>query len=525
MNVIDKELLIDLQIYDKVLQNIDNTETIYGKTKLSELLSNLIYDINLLNRRQEIIKTIFADTISNRKNIINLNKKLKEIHTYENLITEWFSDKFTKKLYYTYDIFNKKIILNYGNKIKYCSFVLYFIVFLFIYIIFRRNGLKYNFNDYIKQLYNSYLLSCNLSLSLYCKNNTAKTYISHVTVSIYMLFLLYKNIDYINECLTHYDICKLFTKKFNNMINIINNIEYIWNNDKYFINEKQYVSVHILELKKIFKKNTSLGYKLDIWKNRKKYENHFKQILQYIGLIDAFMSISLLLHDNYTLPYFIHNSHPITDVVNMYNPILGYSSVKNNVELTKNNFMIITGPNKAGKSTYMKSILINLLFAQTIGVVAAESFITTPYNYLYSYLNIADSIGNESLFEAELNRCHKYIKIVENLKDSEFTFATIDELFTGTNYTEGIASSYSVCKYLKNFKKSVVIVSTHFTELCKINTVLLKYFKTQKINDTYIYDYKILDGISNQNIAIDLLKEKGYNDQIINVANNYKTDR
>ncbi len=100
----------------------------------------------------------------------------------------------------------------------------------------------------------------------------------------------------------------------------------------------------------------------------------------------------------------------------------------------------------------------------------------------------------------------------------------MDELFTGTNPKEGIAGSFGVCQYLGSFKNNVMIITTHFKELTNLEKSHKDSFKNMKFSINELYDgsfrrpYKIEDGVSNQNIAIKLLKQKGYHESIINGA-------
>ena len=134
-----------------------------------------------------------------------------------------------------------------------------------------------------------------------------------------------------------------------------------------------------------------------------------------------------------------------------------------------------------------------------------------------------DWLPKESLFEAEIKRCIEFCTSIESLKDNQFTFTIMDELFTGTNPEEGIAGSYSVCKYLGDYNNSLLIITTHFKQLTDLEKESPTKFKnkmfTVDINNGMIHrSYKLHDGISNQNIAIELLKYKGYNNKIIQMA-------
>lgn len=195
----------------------------------------------------------------------------------------------------------------------------------------------------------------------------------------------------------------------------------------------------------------------------------------------------------------------------MWNPKLNNSQIKNNVEFNTQNTMILTGPNTSGKSTYMKTALLSILMAQTIGIVCAEEIILTPFHFIYSYINVPDQIGRKSLFEGEVDRCHDFLQMV---KTNKFGFTVIDELFTGTNPIDGVSSSYAVCSELKKYPNSVQIVSTHFHYLCR----LPKKYPHVFFNKCFKNDYSLMDGWSNQCVGIDLLQNNGFSNEIIETA-------
>lgn len=88
--------------------------------------------------------------------------------------------------------------------------------------------------------------------------------------------------------------------------------------------------------------------------------------------------------------------------------------IKNDCNLNKN--MIITGPNASGKTTTLKSALINILLSQQIGFGCFESLKLTPFTNLHCYLNIPDTSGRDSLFQAEARRCKEIIDCIDDEK-------------------------------------------------------------------------------------------------------------
>ena len=82
---------------------------------------------------------------------------------------------------------------------------------------------------------------------------------------------------------------------------------------------------------------------------------------------------------------------------------------------------IITGPNAGGKSTFIKSLCLAIIFSQTLTVAPSSKFALTPFSLISTYLNIPDAKGKESLFEAEMRRSLEYINSIRSLSKKKFS--------------------------------------------------------------------------------------------------------
>ena len=183
---------------------------------------------------------------------------------------------------------------------------------------------------------------------------------------------------------------------------------------------------------------------------------------------------------------------------------------------------VITGPNAGGKSTFIKAIIISILFSQTITLSPSKNITLTPFELLSTYLNIPDCKGKESLFEAEMNRSLTYINRLKILdKKNKFSIVVMDEIFNSTNPEEGISGAYAICKKMSSFQNNISIITTHFNYLTKLNKHGFENYKIKinKINNKIIYPYKLQKGISDQFIALELLKQKGFDSEIISESN------
>ena len=110
--------------------------------------------------------------------------------------------------------------------------------------------------------------------------------------------------------------------------------------------------------------------------------------------------------------------------------------------------MLLSGPNGSGKSTYIKSVLENIILAQTIGFSFCQEMSLTPFHNFITHLNIPDCQGKESLFQAEMNRCYQYLQELQSLnQEGKFSFNIIDEIFVSTNYKG--RNEWGLCYYKK----------------------------------------------------------------------------
>jgi DNA mismatch repair protein MutS len=181
--------------------------------------------------------------------------------------------------------------------------------------------------------------------------------------------------------------------------------------------------------------------------------------------------------------------------------------------------MIVTGPNASGKTTILKTTLINIIITQQFGFGFYESASLVPYDFLHSYLNIPDTSGRDSLFQAEARRCKEILNDIEHNSSVETHFCIFDELYSGTNPEDAISSANAFLKYLIKYKNVDFVLTTHFTELCQKldkNTGIDNFhMKTDKKGDTFTYTYKLEKGISIVRGGVKVLGDMNYPKEIL----------
>jgi DNA mismatch repair ATPase MutS len=136
-----------------------------------------------------------------------------------------------------------------------------------------------------------------------------------------------------------------------------------------------------------------------------------------------------------------------------------------------------------------------------------------------------DCKGKESLFEAEMYRCKENIDFVRDNVDKK-SIVFMDEIFNSTNAIEGISGAYSILKNLAKYENTSVIITTHFPYLAKLhkdsNFSLYKFDSIKNESNMIDYTYKISKGLSKQYIALEILREHAFDEEIISEANRVK---
>jgi DNA mismatch repair ATPase MutS len=199
-------------------------------------------------------------------------------------------------------------------------------------------------------------------------------------------------------------------------------------------------------------------------------------------------------------------------VKSYYPTLINANPICNTININKN--IIVTGPNASGKTTILKSSLINIIISQQIGCGFYSSASLTPYNHIHCYLNIPDTSGRDSLFQAEARRCKEIIDEVEKQKR---TLCIFDELFSGTNPQEATASACSLLLFLNKFPSFRFLLTTHFIDVCKElsdTTIAMKHMQT--VGETYTY--KLENGISYARGGVKVLQQLKFPESIVNDA-------
>jgi hypothetical protein len=211
--------------------------------------------------------------------------------------------------------------------------------------------------------------------------------------------------------------------------------------------------------------------------------------------------------------------------VGAYFPALAdRNPVKNSYSLDKHG--LITGPNAAGKTTLLKTTLINILLAQQTGFGFFEAATLQPYDVVHCYINIPDTSARDSLFQAEARRCKDILTAI-TLDAKLRHFCVFDELYSGTNPYEAIGSAYAFLKYLNKHDNATFMITTHYLALCEKldqEPTMQNYHMavdtrgakaSAAATEHFTYTYKLVQGISTIKGGIKVLRDLDYPSEII----------
>lgn len=231
------------------------------------------------------------------------------------------------------------------------------------------------------------------------------------------------------------------------------------------------------------------------WKDT--YQGTLRTWLEAVGVLEALVSLGVIFHtrQTHTLPRIIHAGKPTLSAASLRHPLLKETcAVGNDFDLT-HNICIITGSNMSGKTTFMRSIGVNLVLAYA-GAYCTASSLQVSYMKLCTSMRTEDNVNEGiSTFYAELLRIKK---IMETVKEKKPMLSLIDEIYKGTNAKDRI---FAARETIKNISRpyAYTILTTHDFELCDLENDSCMdaenyYFSESYSQDKILFDYKIKQG-------------------------------
>lgn len=241
------------------------------------------------------------------------------------------------------------------------------------------------------------------------------------------------------------------------------------------------------------------------------------QLYRYMGETDALLSVASFREGlpYYCEPVFTEGPQAALAIEEVYHPLV--ENCRPNSLHLQGQGAVITGSNMSGKTTFIRTLSLNALLAQTIHTVLARSYEASFFAISTSICIKDDLSKGSSYYLEEIESVHALVK--QSRSSVLPQLLVIDELFKGTNTTERIAAARAVLLYL-NQPSTMVLVSTHDLELASLlKSSFRQYHFSETIENGELYfDHQLKEGPLRSRNAIRLLELVGYPPEIVQAA-------
>jgi ABC-type multidrug transport system fused ATPase/permease subunit len=545
---LNKNILKDLELIETIDTScnpiytfcFDNDNDISKKLN-QQLCKFYTTDTDFLKDSQDLLKTYkpsgvkYTDYSKNYKNIVDIWNELK--------IDIGFKERYYFVEWETLEFLNRsqsflQFMSIYNLLSPLISLLVPIIILIIPFFIIKMKGLQITINEYIDVL--KIVANQNAIGKLFVINfseiNAQEKFYIFISAAFY-LFSIYQNfmvcVRFNNNMKTihnHFDELRIYiSHTINSMENYLNYSSELKTYDKFNLIVKENLAILKSISVKIdgitgynmfnFSKIKEIGYVFKCF-----YELHtdkiYDDVIMYSFGFNGYMDCLKGLQNNIlerkmNFAKFIDDSKKNILKNSYYATLKNSNPIKNTIKFKKN--MIITGPNASGKTTILKSTLINILFSQQFGCGFYDSAKIKPFNHIHCYLNIPDTSGRDSLFQAEARRCKEILDAISSSpKDTHL--CAFDELYSGTNPEEAEQSATSFMKYITKYKNISCILTTHFIKVCKklekSNNIMNYKMLTKKEINNLIYKYILVEGISDIKGGMIVLQQMNYPKEI-----------
>jgi DNA mismatch repair ATPase MutS len=237
----------------------------------------------------------------------------------------------------------------------------------------------------------------------------------------------------------------------------------------------------------------------------------FRELLNIVYKIDVLQTLSgLMKSDGYSLPEYQQGTQPLFEVMEAFNPILP-KPVSNSFNFEQDSTIcFVTGPNMAGKSTFLKTMGLMVYLAHLGFPVPAKSLKTTVFDGLFTTINLADNLNlGYSHFYSEV---HRVKEIVVKINTEKNLFVIFDELFRGTNVKDAFDATFMIISALAKIQGNLFFISTHILEVAEElehqDSIVFNCFESELVDQVPVYDYKLKKGVSKERIGIFIIKQE-----------------
>lgn len=423
----------------------------------------------------------------------------------------------------------------------FCSLLLPLIMLIATYFMLKFQGMPYSLTEYLSMAYTMFMENSAL-FNIFNNEYPIRTRIYYFCSFLFYIFGIYNN--FMTAIRFHYNLKEIhdyFQEITKYIKNTIHNMEDFLEDTKSLTTYKDFCF-------KLKGEKEALENYYDAFDNVGKYQwtmtefNNMGFIMQQFYLIYENNDFHKTMMYSFGFNGYISNLNGI--IRNIKDKKVKFCTITNkketsfkdaylpNIEpVTKNSYnlnkeLIITGPNASGKTTMLKTTLFNILISQQYGVGYYSKANINLYEDIHCYLNIPDTSGRDSLFQAEARRCKN---ILEDVSAKKRVFCIFDELFSGTNPYEAVAGAFAFLNYLTDKTNIHFMLTTHFIDLCKNMDKSNKkienmHMDTIEHQDYLEYKYKLKSEISTIKGGVHVLIDLGFPNEIIDNAKKFLLD-
>ena len=296
-------------------------------------------------------------------------------------------------------------------------------------------------------------------------------------------------------------------------------------------NGERYITPELkdMEYKILNSQEESLKLEAKLYAELKEHLNGF--IADMLETADALAELDVLLSfaivsnkNNFVRPVIGENISSI-NIVNGRHPVVEslidggtFSPNDTNLDSGENRTMLITGPNMAGKSTYMRQVAIITLMAHMGCFVPADSAEIAIVDRVFTRVGASDDLAfGQSTFMVEMI---EVANIVQNATDKSLII--LDEVGRGTSTYDGLSIAWAIMEYLSKHLKAKTLFATHYHELCdlegKVDGVKNYRVMVKEYGGSVIFLHKIARGSANRSFGIEVASLAGLPDELIKRA-------
>ena len=244
---------------------------------------------------------------------------------------------------------------------------------------------------------------------------------------------------------------------------------------------------------------------------RDDFKDDLLQLIDLVYQLDVLISKArATIKYNLTFPEFVEEEASVYNVEGLFH-LFVHEPVVNSIRIEPNqNFIFLTGPNMAGKTTFLKACGVSVFLAHLGMGVPARKMELSVFDRIFTSLNVSDNLPKGySYFYSEVKRVKEAALA---FRESKRSFVIFDELFKGTNVKDAFDGSLLIIKELVKWKSCFFILSSHILELGKeiepMPQVRFMCFDSRVENGKPYFNFKIKEGLSDERLGLIILKDQ-----------------